>query len=192
MEKRKKKNLIWMIVCIVMCVIFVPIIIFNLILSIKGAKNKDELPSLFGIAPTAVTSGSMSPKFEVKDLIFIKDVDASKLEEEDIICFLKDGSFITHRIVRIEEVEGVLHFITKGDANNVEDSGFVLAEQIQGKYVGRMAGFGGLIMFLQTPSGLIVVVILLVVLYIAGELLIEWLSAKKENKALKEENARLK
>ncbi len=197
---KKKKNLAWLIITICICVIFIPIIIFNSILSIKSATNPDKLPTIFGVSPTAVMTGSMEPEINAKDLVFIKEVDPDTLKEkEDIICFVKDGEFITHRIERIEIVDGVKHFYTKGDANNAEDRGFILAEQIQGKLVGKIAGLGGVIMFLQSPYGLMLVVILLVMLYIAGELLIEWRAKHKENikltgenKTLTEENAALK
>ncbi len=190
--ENKKKNLAWTIICIFVCVIFVPIIIFNITLSIKSAINPEKLPSIFGITPTTVLTGSMSPEIESKDLIFVKSVDTDTLKaKEDVICFRKDGSFITHRIERIEEVDGVKRFYTKGDANNTEDKGYIVAEQIQGKYVAKVGSIGGVIMFLQDPYGLILVIILLGILYIAGELLIEYIAKKKENKQVTKENQEL-
>ncbi len=193
MEKTKQ-GLIWQIICIVVCVLFIPIIVFNLILTIQGSANPDKLPSLFGYSPTAVMTGSMSPEFEANDLIFIKSVDTDNLKaEEDVICFIdKNGDYVTHRISRIEEVNGIKQFYTKGDANNAEDRGFILAEQIQGKYVGKIANFGGIVMFVQSPYGLMLTVILLVMLYIAGELLVEYIEKKKENIKLTDENEALK
>ncbi len=190
---KRKKSIAWLIITICVCVIFVPIIIFNMILSIKAINNPDKLPTIFGIAPTAVMTGSMEPEFKSKDLIFIKEVDPDTLkEQEDIICFVKDGEFITHRIERIEIVDGEKRFYTKGDANNAEDRGYVLAEQIQGEFIGKVAGLGGVIMFLQDPYGILLVIILLVLLYIAGELFIEWRASNKENSKLTAENEALK
>ncbi len=187
-------GLIWQIICILVCVLFVPIIIINLTLSIKAITNPQKLPTVFGYAPMAVLSGSMSPEFEINDLIFIKQADINSLQaKDDIICFVDDdGTFTTHRIERIEEVGGVKHFYTKGDANNAEDTDYILSEQIQGKYIGRVAGLGGSILFLQTPYGMLLTAILLILLYIAGELLIEYRAKKKELKALSAENADLK
>ncbi len=188
----KKKNIAWTVICVTICVLFVPIILFNSIISIKSAVNPEKMPFLFGISPTAVMTGSMDPEIKAKDLIFLKEVDPDTLKaKEDIICFVKDGEFITHRISRIETVDGEKRFYTKGDANNAEDKGYVIASQIQGKVVGNVAGLGGVIMFLQSPYGLMLVVILLIMLYIAGELLIEWRVKHKENIKLKEENEAL-
>ncbi len=186
--KKTAKNIIFIIASITLCVTLIPIIIFNTILSIKSASNPKELPTIFGVAPTVVMSGSMEPIIKTKDLIFIKQVDINSLRaKEDIICFEIDGAFIVHRIERIEDVDGQKRFYTKGDANDTEDKNFVLAEKIQGKYVGRIAWIGGLISFLQTPYGILLVVILLVILYVMAELLIEYRAKVKENKKLKAE-----
>ncbi len=187
---KTRQEIIWQIISIILCLLFIPVIVFNIALTIQGALNPDKLPAVFGFAPTPVASGSMSGEFEENDLIFIKRIDADTLKaQEDVICFYDadDGAFTTHRIERIEEVDGVKHFYTKGDANNSEDSGFVLAEQIQGKYVGKIAGLGGAVMFMQSPYGLILTIILLIMLYIAGELLIEWIQTKRANIKLKAE-----
>ena len=187
---KTKQEKIWQIFCIVFCVLMVPIIVFNMILSIKGLQNEDKLPTVFGVAPVTVVSGSMAPEFDKNHLIFIKAVDTDTLKEkEDVICFkTEDGSFVTHRIDRIEIVDGVKHFYTKGDANNSVDTDYVLAEQIQGKYVGGVAKLGGVVMFVQSPYGLVLTVILLLLIYIAGELIIENIALKKGNELLAKEN----
>ncbi len=194
---KKKRYLGWTITCIVVCVLFVPIIIFNLILSIKGSINKEELPSFLGISPTVVLSGSMSPEFEEKDLIFIWAVDTDELKaksdeyEGDIICFYKDEEFITHRIARIEVVNGEKRFYTAGDYTGDLDDNYILADQIQGRYEGRIPKLGGVVLFLQSPYGLMMTIILLVMLYIAGELLFEIREVKWENKEIRGLMARL-
>ncbi len=184
----RKRSLAWLIITICICVIFVPIIVFNTVLSVKAINNPDKLPTIFGISPTAVMTGSMSPEINAKDLIFVQEVDVDTIKENDVICYNKDGEFVTHRVVRIEIVNGVKQYYTQGDANNAEDRGYVVASQIQGKYVGKLAGFGGVIMFLQDPYGLMLTVILLVLLYIAGELIIECVNKRKENKQLTKDN----
>lgn len=187
----KKGNIVWRIICIVVCVIFIPIIILNLVLTIKGAINKDKLPTAFGLSPTVVLSGSMSPVFEANDLIFIKTVDTDTIKakdstyEGDVICFRSGNDFVTHRVVRIQTVSGQKRFITAGDYTGSEDTGYVVAEDIQGKYVGKIPKIGGVVMFIQSPSGLVLTIILLLMLYIAGELLFEIAEYKNENKWLK-------
>ncbi len=194
---KKKRYLGWTITCIVVCVLFVPLIVFNLILSIKGSIDKEKLPSFLGISPTVVLSGSMSPEFEEKDLIFIWAVDTDTLKAKsddyagDIICFYKDEEFITHRIAHIEIVNGEKRFYTAGDYTGDLDDNYILADQIQGIYNGRIKKLGGVVLFLQSPYGLMMTIILLVMLYIAGELLFEIREVKWENKEIRGLMARL-
>ncbi|MHA1735813.1 MAG: signal peptidase I, partial [Candidatus Thorarchaeota archaeon] len=73
-----------------------------------------------------VTSESMVPTLNVGDLLVLRRVPADQIHEGDIIVYQDTwytGAPIVHRVVRIEDVDGVLHFYTKGDANSVEDPG---------------------------------------------------------------------
>ncbi len=191
-KKKNVKKIIFITVNITVWAILLPIIVFNTILSIKSAVNPDKLPTVFGVAPTVVMTGSMEPTIYAKDLIFVKNVAIDSLEENDIICFKSNDSFIVHRLERIEEIDGVKRFYTKGDANNLGDDGFILAEQIQGEYSWKIAGLGGLVLFLQSPYGILLVIILLVLLYLTAELLIEYVGKIRENKKLKAELEALK
>ncbi len=180
----RKQNLIWRIVFIFVCLFLAPFIVLNLIIGIQGAMKSDELPSVFGIHPTVVGSGSMSPTFEGGDLIFIKHVNIDDLRaktadyEGDVICFYTGKDFITHRIIDIKVIDGVKHLYTAGDVTGAQDSGSVTVDNLQGQYIGRIANFGEFIMFVQSPSGLVLTMILLLLLYLTGEAILEILEKK--------------
>ncbi len=187
-----KTGIIWNIVCVIVCALFIPFIICSLYLSVETRKNPDRLATVFGTAPVVVLSGSMEPVFKVNDLIFIEDVDVNALQEKDIICFYDEGSFVTHRISRIVIEEGEKRFYTMGDFNGAEDKDYVVASQIQGKYTGRIPKLGGVILFIQDPYGLVLTLILLLLLFITGELIIEILEKRKTNKLLLAELEKLR
>lgn len=164
------------IIGLILCIVFALLLVCNLTIIIKGALAPDSPPSVLGVTPLAVQSGSMSgtakDHIEVGDLIFVKPAEAETLREGDIIAF-KDGSIVvTHRIVRVETAEdGTLQFITKGDANNTEDSQPVSAENLVGRYAGRIAHLGDVALFAQKPAGMavfIAVPVLCFVLYDAS------------------------
>lgn len=115
-------------------------------------------PTVFGYSSAVVVSGSMSGAIEVNDMIFTKACDDYAVG--DIIMFVSGKSAVTHRIVERTE-DG---FITKGDANNTPDAQIVTVENIVGKVIFVVPGFGLLIGFLQTPRGLIGVSLLLLLL----------------------------
>ncbi len=187
-----KTGIVWNIVCTLVCIIFIPFIVCSVYLSIATRKDPDKLAPIFGVIPVVVMSGSMEPVFYKNDLIILEEVDADTLEENDIICFEDDGKFVTHRISRIETVDGEKRFYTMGDYTGTEDKDFVLADKIQGEYKSRIPKLGGIILFIQDPYGLVLTLILLLLLFITGELIIEVLEKRKLNKALLLEIERLK
>ncbi len=71
--------------------------------------------NLFGYTCFEVRSGSMSPVIQTNDVVLVKIHD--KYHVDDIVTFLYDGDYITHRVVQIQGDT----IITKGDANNVYD-----------------------------------------------------------------------
>lgn len=79
----------------------------------------------------SITSGSMWPSLKKGDLIFIKGLAGkTELQMGDIIVFRNQKGLTVHRIVKFNEET----LVTKGDANNVEDSP-VEYEEIIGKVV---------------------------------------------------------
>lgn len=175
-EKKKKAALVAMIVC---TIILLPVLVINLTLIIKGSINRDLPPDIFGIAPLAVTTGSMAGdkegSFEKGALLFVKLLDETEvkaLKEGDVITFSSSDIYVTHRIVSVnrDEAGEVISFVTQGDANNVTDGSIPVANVI-GKCVGSIGGLGGFALFLQTPTGILVVVGIPVLLYIVYDIL---------------------
>lgn len=145
----------------ILCIVFVPIIIVNLILIIGSYTKPDQIPGVFGIRPVVVLSGSMEPVIMTGDLIFIHDADAADVQVGDVICYLTSGQAVTHRVAGMEtDDSGETKYITRGDANNAEDRLPVTADQIQGIWKGgRIEKLGNFILFMQTTTGMILFII---------------------------------
>ena len=148
------------VVGVVLCVIFGFMLICNLTIIIKGAIFPEKPPSVLGITPMVVQSGSMSGSaeghIEVGDLIFVGKADPAQLKEGDVIAFMQGSIVMTHRIVEIQTDEsGQRVFITKGDANNAEDQAPVTEERLVGIYQSRIPKVGDVVMFFQTPLGML-------------------------------------
>lgn len=90
---------------------------------------------IFKFTPVAVMSGSMEPIFYRGDVVVVEKVEENyhKLKLYDIIEYRLDDRIVLHRIVKIEDKEGKLTFITKGDNNELEDEKPVETSQIVGK-----------------------------------------------------------
>ena len=148
------------VVGVVLCVIFGFMLICNLTIIIKGAIFPEKPPSVLGITPMVVQSGSMSGSaeghIEVGDLIFVGKADPAQLKEGDVIAFMQGSIVVTHRIVEIQTDEsGQRSFITKGDANNTADQSPVPEDRLVGVYQSRIPKVGNVVMFFQTPLGML-------------------------------------
>lgn len=90
------------------------------------------IPRAFGLQPYIVLSGSMEPEIHTGAVAIVNTKDTD-VENGDIVTYRipkTDGSesLVTHRILG-EDEDG---YITKGDANDVEDMTRVKKEQIAG------------------------------------------------------------
>ena len=123
------------------------------------------MPRFLVVASAVVVSGSMEPEIGVGD--FIVTASRGEYEVGDIVTYIgPDGVSTTHRIVaKIGQ-----QYVVQGDANNAPDTFRPSAENIIGKVVLVLPGFGNVAAFLQTPLGIFVVVAAAVVLWLLIDL----------------------
>lgn len=191
------------IIMVALTVLLLPVLIINLTLIIKGSLNSKTPPDVFGIAPLAVTSGSMSGEnedsFDEGALIFVQLLDeegAAALQTGDVITFYTSEIYVTHRIVAVNRDEGgnVVSFVTQGDANDTTD-GAIPIENVIGKCVGSVAGLGNFAIFMQTPAGILVIVGVPVLLFILYDVLRIYLYNRRvraeENAKMQEQEAEI-
>ncbi len=197
MEAVKKKSsplqTVFNVLGVLLCVIFIPIIILNVVMIVRSYTDPDHIPSVFGYSPVIVLSGSMSPAFETGDMILLQKTDPYTLKVNDVICYMEEESAVTHRIMEVQQQDGAPMYVTRGDANNVEDTTPVLPEQVQGKYTGiRIAGAGDFAMFLQSTPGMLIFIggpVLLFILWDVVRRVISNRQTKKEQKLLRQESS---
>lgn len=111
-----------------------------------------DLALVNGYAVLEVISGSMEPTIKIGDLIVI-NTNEEKYGLGDIITFRDiNGSFVTHRIINIED--NVM--VTQGDANDSPDEEMSVSS-IVGKYEMRIPGAGKLMTSLKNPLVMILI-----------------------------------
>jgi signal peptidase len=91
--------------------------------------KKNDYANILGYSFFEVETGSMENTIEIGDFIIVK-LDNNNISNNDIITYKSNLSFITHRIIKIDENE----IITKGDNNNSEDEP-IKKENVIGKVV---------------------------------------------------------
>lgn len=157
---------------IVISVILWAIILLAALYAFTTMATKDDqsVATILGYTPMTVETNSMKPTFQSGDLIFIKKCDTSKLKEGDIITFhtIIDNQYAlnTHRIQKIDEVNGVRSYTTVGDNNNgVADQHVISDGDIVGKYIGHVTGLGKVMKFLSSSMGFLIVIVLPMLLF---------------------------
>lgn len=107
-----------------------------------------------------VQSESMTPSIKMGSIIVIKPTDNYKVG--DVISFSEISrakSPITHRIYDIKITEGIVSYITKGDANNAPDQREVLEREIIGKVLLSIPYIGYAVDFAKKPLGFALIII---------------------------------
>ena len=181
---------------IVISVILWAIILLAALYAFTTMATKDDqsVSRILGYTPMTVESDSMKPTFCKGDLIFIKNCDTSKLKEGDIITFhtIIDNQYAlnTHRIQKIDEVNGVRSYTTIGDNNNgVADQHVISDGDIVGKYVGHISNLGKVMSFLSSSMGFLIVIVLPMLLFFIYQVYNLIMISIRLKKAIAVENA---
>ena len=162
----KKGSYIKYILIKILYVIIIPIILYDIILIAQTIIKPDETPSIFGIKTFNIISSSMKPTIGINDIVIVKKVDGSKLKENDIITFNINGDVITHRIIKIENVNNEQIYITKGDSNEVSDSDKITYDNIEGKYLFKIPKIGKVLNFLKNKIVFTAILVILIISFI--------------------------
>lgn len=130
--------------------------------------------SVFGYKFFISRSDSMSTTdFDAGDIVFVKEVDPSTLQEGDIIAYISQnesnyGETVTHKIRKVTTNDnGNPGFITYGTTTNTDDETVVTYEYVLGKYTGKLPKVGTFFAFLKTVPGYIVCILIPFLLLIA-------------------------
>lgn len=195
-KKSRPQHKIGLVIGILLCIVLIPILTVNLTMIVKSILAPEKIPDFMGYKPFIVMSGSMEPAVMTGDLIITRQVQPGTLDESDVIAYrYGESSVVTHRIQQVTQVDEQRAFVTKGDANNVEDNMTPTEDRVEGELLWIIPGMGHAAMFLQTPMGLLTAAGLPLLLFFLFDLLIRRRAdgrEKAKSLLLEEELARVK
>ena len=183
---------------IVINVLIVFVLIISVLVAALALTSKDSgISHILGYAPISVQSNSMVPTFEQGDLIISKMIDENtQLNVDDVITFTTviegQDANNTHRIIKIEEEQGVTLYRTKGDNNPDLDEDPVLRESIYAVYTGNcLKGWGVGFDFIKSQNGFFFAVLLPMIIFFLYEAVrfVRNLVAYNREKAIEEATA---
>ena len=187
-EVIKKKKAKKMVLKKFFKILHIPIITAIVLLVIymgymKYVKHENNI-SILGYRQYIVATGSMEPKYNVGDLIIIKETPEEEIKIGDIINYISENGTdtITHRVTDIIEKDGQTYYQTKGDNNNAEDPELVKYRQVKGKLVFKISKLGTIITNLLTGTGIAILFVVILLSYLRDK--------NKEEKIIARENAR--
>ena len=128
------------------------------------------LPRIFNLSPYVIISESMYPELKINDVVYVRAVDLSEVQEGDIISFYMNSNAltpVTHRVVSNDPLRQ--QFVTKGDANEKNDIIPIAYEYVLGKVMFKIPLLGAILLLLQSLAGKIVFILM----FLAGVILVE-------------------
>jgi signal peptidase len=66
------------------------------------------------------------------DAIIFERYEDQTIEEGQVIVFEKGKNKVVHRVVEVQNINGVTRYYTKGDANEDNDAGYITRAEIIG------------------------------------------------------------
>ncbi len=135
------------------------------------------LPRIWGYQLYGVESGSMEPDYAIDTVVYAKKTNPEEIKVGDVITYTLGSDttkVMTHRVMEVD-IENQA-FITKGDANPVEDKEPVKFQRVLGKVQFGIRGIARISLFLGTMRGKIAIAAIFIIV------LIMWLAADCLNK----------
>lgn len=115
-------------------IILIAIAFVSITIVTQRVSNNEK--AFLGFRIFRVETGSMIPKYQIGDVILVKETDINKIKIGDDITYQgKSGSMkgkiVTHQVIEITEEDGKKIFQTKGIANTSKDP-IISGSQING------------------------------------------------------------
>lgn len=158
-QRHKRRQIIINVFYIILIVL-----VYSLVLIAQIKIQTDDGINICGYQFYTISSESMKPEINKGDIFIVKKCESSQIQEGDIITFELNNDIVTHRIEKIDDINGVISYTTKGDNNEVEDSTNIYYEQIIGKKVNVISNFGNIVLILNNKAVLIFIVLIILLM----------------------------
>lgn len=153
------EKIVRLVVNILTAIVLVCIIVM-LYGKIEMSISNRSYSNYFGYTFFKVVTGSMGSVVKIDDVVIVKIT--KDVKENEIITYQENNNFITHRVTKV----GKTYITAKGDSNNTEDQP-VLKENIVGRVVCILDGFGIWQRVFSNPQILISIFITLILFDVA-------------------------
>lgn len=151
---------------LILCLMLLPILIINLSLIVQTAVWPERLPSALGHKALILMPDGPENSRPVG---IIRSVPVEHLKPQDRIAYRKGLTFFIESVHEIETVNGIPNIRTIAGSEADAAITTVPVEQIEGILVHRIPKLGSWALFLQSPVGLLLFMVLPVFLFLAHD-----------------------
>ena len=143
-------------------ILLLPVLLINLSLIVQSALWPDRLPTIFQhkaliLLPDAVTGN--------RSVGLIRTVEPDQLRLQDPIAYRQGQTFFIETVSRISNERGLTTVETVAGPEPDAPRTVVPPSQVEGILVWRIPRLGDVALFMQTPAGLLLFLVLPIVLY---------------------------
>lgn len=125
-----------------------------------------NIPLPFSLNSFVVLTKSMEPALPVGSLVYVRKAQA--YSRGDIVTFKNSaGQVVTHRVID----DSLNSYLTKGDANIASDEEVITSKEVIGKSFFVVPFIGGIILFMKSIQGFLLITFLPLALFISYEIL---------------------
>lgn len=137
LQKLKQNKVLKIIGKILYALLFIIVLLMLIVVILQ--RVTDNSITIGGYRMFTVATGSMTPRYEVGDILISKEIAPDQINEgDDIVYKGKEGSFkdkvVTHRVISIDATDEGYKIITQGIANPEPDPE-ITEEQVYGKII---------------------------------------------------------
>ena len=114
------------------------------------------VPRLAGVTPFTVLTGSMEPALDPGDVVLSASRAPLDVAPGDVVTFhdpSRDGELVTHRVESMRRTDGMVTFVTKGDANDVSERWSVPVDGTVGRAALRVPEVGHVLQWAGSREG---------------------------------------
>lgn len=167
-EGTKEKSTIKKILKILETILTIIAVFIAIIIVVQRISNNQN--AFLSLRIFKVETGSMIPKYNIGDVLLVKENKTSNIEVgDDLVYEGEKGEYkdkiITHQVVEKIEKEGKTYFYTKGIANNSRDP-IVSEEQVLGTVIHKLTIITFICNLLSNRFTLYFCIVLPVTLYV--------------------------
>ncbi|ERJ11637.1 signal peptidase I [Haloplasma contractile] len=195
MEKTTSKTTVWEYIKYGLFLLVTGVLSLYIVIAVF---LPDQTVKIFGFKPYVVISQSMEPVIDRNDVVVVNDFAVEELKVGDIITFRTDINYdgekevVTHYIYSINKNNNndysfKTHRYFSSETEIVPDTWLLLEEDILGEYMFQLPAIGSIILFLQSPFGIVAMLVNIGIIVAVVILLKQGKKEREEFKKLQDE-----